>query len=589
MNVEGFISLGILVASVATSFITIIREWGKIGYVSKSVSKLTPAPKPNVSSRNTGTQTSKWYVPFIIYGCLVGLPIPHLGWGWVWIIVGIGTCFSIGSPKGWWGIPILFASGWSFRLLLGLVIGGGSMSFEYLIPYQDANWQIQDVTSGQMATKVVSISKPTDTPVRLATRIIVPTPTPVRSTIRVIVPTHTPSCYQTHDGCLSDTIIRASIANAGNRQADTLSIDDAVTAYNNAAPRIADCYQTRTGCLSEAYIRTLLYNAGNWQADTLSIDDAVTAYNNSVLKPTTDPFAPTKIVPTSNSRLYDLAAARERRATQLAPTKSCKRDEASVKSSTVNVRVGPGAGRTGEVVYRIQSYLKAGECVTPMQRTQDGGWVRITSAPRSEADGGWVAVELLSFGPEIGNVPRITIEPTRTLENQNAGLNLPVGIEHLGGANYVCYNIQGNNADELNRQMAEYGPKIDGDYEYLAMASYRYEFNGGQCYSDGRADLSNFTVSTVYSITMPCWRPSSGTSSDLIASFDGLMRYIAAHELRHVEIARKYGSILQQRLKASNTCDVETGNAIIDQVLAEDKSAQEAFHASPEGQPRDWP
>ena len=272
---------------------------------------------------------------------------------------------------------------------------------------------------------------------------------------------------------------------------------------------------------------------------------------------------------------------------------SCALSNATVQSSSVNVRAGPGAGRTGEVVYEIQSYLKAGECVTATGRNQDRSWVQISSAPRTGANGGWVAVELLSFGNEhtdVDELPIIAIAaPKQSSETKIDVISQPVGIEHLGDANYVCYNIQGNNEDELASQMDEYGPEVEVDGEYWGMLSYEYGISGGKCYDDGSVDLSDLIVSTEYTITMPCWSPPSGTNGDLIASFGGLMRHIAAHELRHIEIARKYASILQQRLKESNTCEEGKADAVWGQVLAEVNSAQDGFHASPEGQPMRWP
>ena len=87
---------------------------------------------------------------------------------------------------------------------------------------------------------------------------------------------------------------------------------------------------------------------------------------------------------------------------------------------------------------------------------------------------------------------------------------------------------------------------------------------------------------------MPCWYPQPGTNPDQIAEFDKYMQIVAAHELKHVEIAQPYVAIFTEQLR-SNTCDKTTINTIGNKVIIEVNTAQEAFHASPEGQSIPWP
>jgi predicted secreted Zn-dependent protease len=165
----------------------------------------------------------------------------------------------------------------------------------------------------------------------------------------------------------------------------------------------------------------------------------------------------------------------------------------------------------------------------------------------------------------------------------------PIGIEHLGGANYVCYNIQGSNSDQLTEQMDRLGPLTSGEGEVWAVTSLAYDASGGSCYSDGTADLSDVRVTIDATITMPCWYPHSGTSQEEVSKFDRFMRVLARHELRHVEIAWQHASTLEQQLRDANICDAAILGRIEDQVWADYDAAQNAFHASPEGQAIRYP
>ncbi len=176
-------------------------------------------------------------------------------------------------------------------------------------------------------------------------------------------------------------------------------------------------------------------------------------------------------------------------------------------------------------------------------------------------------------------VPRI-VDPDETK---------PVGIEHLGDANYACYYIQGSNGYQLAAQMDKLSLEDDEGIHWAWAKIEEMNYSGGACYADGTADLSGFKVNLTNLITMPCWYPPAGTSKAEIAKFDYLMWRVARHELRHTEINDQYARILEQRLKNSNTCDDATWSAIQKQAGEEMNAAHEAFHASPEGQPMRYP
>ena len=132
--------------------------------------------------------------------------------------------------------------------------------------------------------------------------------------------------------------------------------------------------------------------------------------------------------------------------------------------------------------------------------------------------------------------------------------------------------------------MDRLGPYDSDGNKTWAVASLQFVISGGTCYSDGTVDLSDVAVSLNSIITIPCWYPPTETSPTEISKFDGLMQLIARHELKHVEIAWQWARLLEQQLRNANTCDRARLNAIYNQVWADEEAAQDAYHASPQGQ-----
>ncbi|HJO33681.1 MAG TPA: DUF922 domain-containing protein [Anaerolineales bacterium] len=163
----------------------------------------------------------------------------------------------------------------------------------------------------------------------------------------------------------------------------------------------------------------------------------------------------------------------------------------------------------------------------------------------------------------------------------------PVGIEHLGDAKYVCYFIEGSNGKQLVDQLGVKGPM--GGRAWAEARWNNWDISGGFGHPYGTVDLSDVRVTVDPTITVPCWYPPADTIPAEIAKFDKFMRKIALHELEHVKIVQEHARILEQRLKDSNTRSVAVWDRIIGQVKAEESAAQDAFHASPEGQPIPYP
>lgn len=270
----------------------------------------------------------------------------------------------------------------------------------------------------------------------------------------------------------------------------------------------------------------------------------------------------------------------------------CEPHQARVAISSLNVRMGPGAGRPGEPLYTIQSYVLQGECIRATATNMGGTWVVISDTRRAAAEGGWVAAEFLDYGPAhapLSSLVVVAAPPTPTeVPRPKAETSLPVGIQYLNGADYACYTIQGDDGLQLAEQIDSLGP-FNGSERAVAVAGYRFRISDGTCYDDGTGDLTGVNVSLYYTITVPCWYPQSDTIPGQIDLFDRFMASVAQHELTHIEIAREHGVELESRLRQASSCSQSVLRGIVDQLLAEDKAAQEMFHASPEGQPITYP
>ncbi len=79
-----------------------------------------PVPAATTPADVVNTRIPKWFMPFIWYGCLAGLPIPLIGWAW--IILSIWTAIKLGWPRWLYGIGIFFLVGWAVRIsILGVM------------------------------------------------------------------------------------------------------------------------------------------------------------------------------------------------------------------------------------------------------------------------------------------------------------------------------------------------------------------------------------------------------------------------------------------------------------------------------------
>ena len=266
----------------------------------------------------------------------------------------------------------------------------------------------------------------------------------------------------------------------------------------------------------------------------------------------------------------------------------CQDNEATVLASSLNVRAGPGAGRAGEALYKIDSYLHRGECVIATATNADRSWVRISNSPRANTEGGWVAGSFLEFGgthADLSSLPIVVVQSAPEQDPPRSGdASNPIGIQYLEGAEYVCYEIVGDTGPELAEQMTRLGPHDGEGNKSWAVASYKFDSSEDWCYADGTADFSDLTVTVDASITMPCWYPPDNTNLSEVTRFDSFMQALAHHELRHVEIAWQYARILEKQFKDTNTCNESTLAKIVDEVWEALVFAQTDFHASSEGQ-----
>lgn len=149
---------------------------------------------------------------------------------------------------------------------------------------------------------------------------------------------------------------------------------------------------------------------------------------------------------------------------------------------------------------------------------------------------------------------------------------------------YAYFDVRGNSAADLDRQLRDRGPFLESDKTHHAGAStmrfdttVKYRNSGGIC------SIAKVEVALNARITLPRWR-RTGTSPDpdLAIVWDALSQDIRRHEEGHVSLARRNAERLEadiRRLPSRRGCealkaDVARTTAA---VLARDDRDQQAY------------
>lgn len=140
---------------------------------------------------------------------------------------------------------------------------------------------------------------------------------------------------------------------------------------------------------------------------------------------------------------------------------------------------------------------------------------------------------------------------------------------HAQNAQIAYYDIVGNNANELRRQMDAKGP-LDGGKRYDAHTEWNIKWNYRYRPTASGCELADVTVSLSGTILLPRWVDANGASDALVQKWD---RYVAALRLHedghyaHGEGAAQEIEALAKSFHGSGDCPAMTSE-FKDQVRA---------------------
>lgn len=125
------------------------------------------------------------------------------------------------------------------------------------------------------------------------------------------------------------------------------------------------------------------------------------------------------------------------------------------------------------------------------------------------------------------------------------------------------YRITGSDPVSIVRSISAHGPYsewLGGRAEGSTAANPAYRFAGQ---SDGYGSCAIVTTASPaivigYVITLPSWKPGSGTRYDTVTWWNTRAREVAIHERRHVELFRAGQKKLNSTLASSTCADVST-------------------------------
>ena len=138
-----------------------------------------------------------------------------------------------------------------------------------------------------------------------------------------------------------------------------------------------------------------------------------------------------------------------------------------------------------------------------------------------------------------------------------AGLMLGPSLGYADGAEIVYYDIVGDSAKELRRQMDANGPlgedgkRMDGYTHWNVAWTYGYMPAAGGC------KFTELEITLTATITLPRWTPGDDTSRALVKKWQSFISALRVHEdghYSHGRMAAEEIKSLGQSLRTSDDC-----------------------------------
>lgn len=127
----------------------------------------------------------------------------------------------------------------------------------------------------------------------------------------------------------------------------------------------------------------------------------------------------------------------------------------------------------------------------------------------------------------------------------------PAAAEVIASKSYSYFDIRGNTADELDRELSRRGPTSSGSSARHPGAT-KIRFGGEATYIQdaGRCRVGNVKVTVHTQIILPRWSSRKGASKELSLIWDALSSDIKRHEEHHAEIARNQARAMERAIRA---------------------------------------
>ena len=163
-----------------------------------------------------------------------------------------------------------------------------------------------------------------------------------------------------------------------------------------------------------------------------------------------------------------------------------------------------------------------------------------------------------------------------------AGATLPSSAAEISKS-YTYFSLYGKTAEDLDREMAKRGPKLESTHARHPGATSMAFGLKTKISNDGKyCRIEKAYVTLTLKVVLPSWKNRNTASQDMAIMWDTLSSDIKRHEERHAIIARNYAMELENALEAlprSRDCKALQDSAAkkADAILSAHSAAQAQF------------
>lgn len=157
-----------------------------------------------------------------------------------------------------------------------------------------------------------------------------------------------------------------------------------------------------------------------------------------------------------------------------------------------------------------------------------------------------------------------------------------VTSQDRAAVNVGYYNVKGTSFEELDREIALHGPKVDGVGNAIAATRVRMLPDVRLGSRSGQCSVVRARISVIADVTLPRLSDRKRVNRKLQQAFTNIEEYARLHEAVHVDIAEKHAKLAERRILAlppQSNCNVLRRKiaSTFRNVMAKHEQAQQAF------------